>query len=255
MKKLSHAYIVSSPSESAGEAAAEELAQKMLCAAGGDSPCGKCRDCRKVKAHIHPDVCFVERESDDKGKLRGEITVGQIREMGASASVLPNEASGKVYIIKQADKMNVQAQNAALKLFEEPPAGVHFILCVQNGDKLLETVRSRCAELRVAAEEDAEDEAAAQLAGEFSAFIEKGDTAGLTAWCFAHEKLDGAQLDAFLAALRRSFVQMLISGENKNRIMDNIRLVDRCIEYRTVNTGVKHILGLLAVASAVESRK
>ena len=39
------------------------------------------------------------------------------------------------------------------------------------------------------------------------------------------------------------------------RIMDIIRLVDRCMEYQTVNTGVKHILGLLAVRSAAETRK
>ena len=50
-------------------------------------------------------------------------------------------------------------------------------------------------------------------------------------------------------------VTRYFSQQDKMRIMDIIRLVDRCMEYQTVNTGVKHILGLLAVRSAAETRK
>ena len=123
MEKLSHAYIISS---------ASELAAKMLCSGAGQRPCGVCRDCRKVKARVHPDLTIVSQLVDDKGNRKKEIQIDQIRDMGADAYVLPNEAAEKVYIIERADTMNERAQNAALKLFEEPPRGVHFILCAQN---------------------------------------------------------------------------------------------------------------------------
>lgn len=58
----------------------------MLCSSGSERPCGVCRDCRKVKAHIHPDLTLIERKTDDKGNLKKEITVDQVREMGADAT-------------------------------------------------------------------------------------------------------------------------------------------------------------------------
>ena len=178
-----------------------------------------------------------------------------MRAMGADAYVIPNEAAAKVYIIKDADTMNEQAQNAALKILEEPPRGVHFILCVSNPERLLVTVRSRCVLVSCAGEEDAEDESSAALADEFVSLERKGDIPELTAWCFEHETLDAASLGAFLLALKRRYVGLLVSAEDKMRIMDIIQLIDRCARYQTVNTGVKHILGLLAVRSAAETRK
>ena len=254
MEKLSHAYIVSSASENARMGKAFYLAEKMLCQSSGERPCGVCRDCRKVKARVHPDLAVIERITDDKGKQKKEILVDQVRAMGADAYVIPNEASAKVYIIKDADTMNEQAQNAALKILEEPPKGVHFILCVSNPERLLVTVRSRCVLISCAGE-DAEDESAAALADEFVALERKGDIPALTAWCFEHETLDALSLGVFLLALKRRYVGLLASAEDKMRIMDIIQLIDRCARYQTVNTGVKHILGLLAVRSAAETRR
>ena len=255
MEKLPHAYIVSSASENARTGKAFYLAEKMLCQADGERPCGVCRDCRKVRARVHPDLAVIERIIDDKGKQKKEILVDQVRAMGADAYVIPNEAAAKVYIIKDADTMNEQAQNAALKILEEPPRGVHFILCVSNPERLLVTVRSRCVLVSCAGEEDAEDESSAALADEFVSLERKGDIPELTAWCFEHETLDAASLGAFLLALKRRYAGLLVSAEDKMRIMDIIQLIDRCARYQTVNTGVKHILGLLAVRSAAETRK
>ena len=249
MEKLPHAYIVSSASENARTGKAFYLAEKMLCQADGERPCGVCRDCRKVRARVHPDLAVIERIIDDKGKQKKEILVDQVRAMGADAYVIPNEAAAKVYIIKDADTMNEQAQNAALKILEEPPRGVHFILCVSNPERLLVTVRSRCVLVSCAGE------SSAALADEFVSLERKGDIPELTAWCFEHETLDAASLGAFLLALKRRYVGLLVSAEDKMRIMDIIQLIDRCARYQTVNTGVKHILGLLAVRSAAETRK
>ena len=85
------------------------------------------------------DVALVERAADKSGKLRREITVDQIRALAVDAAVLPNEADGKVYIFPEADTMNIAAQNAFLKLLEEPPRGVMFLLCAESREKLLET--------------------------------------------------------------------------------------------------------------------
>lgn len=82
MEKLSHAYIVSSASENARMGKAFYLAEKMLCQSEGERPCGVCRDCRKVKARVHPDLAVVERITDDKGKQKKEILVDQVRAMG-----------------------------------------------------------------------------------------------------------------------------------------------------------------------------
>lgn len=255
MEKLSHAYIISSSSEEAGLDKAYELAAKMLCSGAGQRPCGVCRDCRKVKARVHPDLTIVSQLVDDKGNRKKEIQIDQIRDMGADAYVLPNEAAEKVYIIERADTMNERAQNAALKLFEEPPRGVHFVLCAQNAARLLPTVRSRCVELHCGDADETEDKNIAGLADEFVALLEGGDVPKFTAWCFGHEKMDARTLSDFLFGVKRRLTEKLKISPDKKRIMDNIELIDRCLMYQTVNTGVKHIFGLLAVRSAMETRK
>ncbi|MDD5903187.1 MAG: DNA polymerase III subunit [Oscillospiraceae bacterium] len=257
MEKLSHAYIVSSASQEAGLARATELAAEILCSGTGKKPCGVCRDCRKVKAGVHPDLGFVRRPLDDKGNKKRDIQVDQIRDMGADAYVLPNEASGKVYIIEEAETMNESAQNAALKLFEEPPAGVHFILCTANPEKLLVTVRSRCAMIRCNSGSEPENREMAELADEYIRLVQNGNNAELTAWCMENERLDARKLPDFLNSVERRLVQELRYSDAKKQIMENIELIDRCIEYQMVNTSVRHIFGLLAVRSlpAKETRK
>ncbi|MBP0989709.1 MAG: hypothetical protein J5874_00825 [Oscillospiraceae bacterium] len=91
---------------------------------------------------IYPDVITIEQE-------KGIISVDKIRAMKADAAILPNEAEGKVYIVRDVQNMTAQAQNAFLKLLEEPPKRVSFILTVDNRAKLLETIVSRVAVLRI----------------------------------------------------------------------------------------------------------
>ena len=120
--RVSHAYIVASMSEETRREAALRVAAAMLCESGGDRPCGECRHCRKVFSGIHPDVVNIAPGVDDKGRKRREILVDQVRFVSADAQVMPNEAGVKVYVIHDADLMNPAAQNALLKLLEEPPA-------------------------------------------------------------------------------------------------------------------------------------
>ena len=262
MEKLSHAYIVSAASESERARQSRLLAAKMLCGSAGERPCGVCRDCMKVSAGVHPDLSVVKRLVDDKGAQKREIVVDQIREMSLNAYILPNEAHSRVFIVDEADKMNLNAQNAALKLLEEPPKNVYFILSAENPEKLLPTVRSRCAVLRFNTEAEEEDAEIAAIAEEYLECLKSGSSLELLAWCVSHENMERADVVSFFGAVKQRCADMLCGRraavwEDKKCIMDIIMLSDKCLERLKVNTGVKQIFGLLAVKSlpAKETRK
>ena len=162
--RLSHAYLISAPDMQAALSQAGELAAAAVCTGGGKKPCHQCRACHKVAENIHPDVITIARLEDDKGRPKREIGVDQIRQLAADACIMPNEAERKVYIIREAETMNIPAQNAALKLLEEPPLGALFLLCTTNASQLLPTVRSRCVELNLTGTQAAPDQAMEALA-------------------------------------------------------------------------------------------
>ena len=254
-QRLSHAYILTAPERGEVMSAARRLAAASVCSSNGARPCGVCRDCRKALEGIHPDVISVRRLTDDKGREKKEITVDQVRDMAADSVVLPNEAARKVYIIEDADLMNTQAQNAALKLLEEPPAGVMFILCTENAGLLLPTVRSRCVVRNVgtAGESDAEGEGMA-LALEYFKAVSSLSEARLCSFCFANEGLDTRAAADFVDSAIELAGDMLCArrdslGMGHARLVRLYELLRRCEAYLKVNTGVKHIFGLLAVDS------
>ena len=80
-------------------------------------PCGSCTSCRKIRDGICPDVITLGLSKDRK-----TIGIDSVRELCLEAYIAPNELKNKGYIIKDADKMTIQAQNALLKLFEEGPS-------------------------------------------------------------------------------------------------------------------------------------
>lgn len=246
---LSHAYIIASPSEAERDAGAVSLAASMLCEGGGERPCGVCRHCRKVMAGIHPDVITVQRETDDKGRKKRELSVGRIRAVVSDAQVMPNEARIKVYVIRDADTMNIPAQNAMLKLLEEPPKSAGFILCAANPENLLPTVRSRCVLRRRNAESD-EDEDARQLSKAYLSLAASGDRAALLRWCTEKEGMDPPQAEAFIRAGRTELADILCGRSSvalsKRRCTQMDELFSRCGRYLKLNTGMRHIFGLLA---------
>lgn len=252
--QLNHAYILSSPDRAEAIRAAHELAAAAVCSSGGAVPCGQCRDCRKALGNIHPDIISLRRPVDDKGRTKKEITVDQIRAVSADSYILPNEAERKVYIIEDADLMNTQAQNAALKLLEEPPEGIIFLLCAVNCELLLPTVRSRCAEVLVAGEAAAASEGSAELAREYFTAVASGNALSLARFCFKSEALDTRAAADFIDCALTMVADMLCSRRDslslsRETLMRLYELLRRCETYLKVNTGVKHIFGLLAVAS------
>ena len=264
--QFSHAYIVSVSDEAGNVRLAERAAAAVLCTGTGIKPCGQCRNCRKVMAGTHPDVAYIEREKNESGSLRKELSVGQIRRMSADAYIMPYEAEKKVYIIREAELMNISAQNAALKLFEEPPRYACFFLCTPNPGALLITVRSRCADIRSIMKGRPEresgeetDEELSKKVGEYIKAAASGNALKLLEWSAANEGLNNAAAGELLEAIKYRLTDMLaegtrVQGLSPQHMFRLTELMSRCRGYLDVNTGVKHIFGLLAVESLPESR-
>lgn len=140
--KNSHCYLICGPEGSGKRTLASLIAQALQCEGSG-APCGVCNACRKVQKGIHPDVITV----DDPEKKSVQVELS--RQVQADAYVRPNEGKKKIYLIPRAQLMTNEAQNALLKLIEEPPHYAVFLFLTTNAEKLLPTVRSRSAELRM----------------------------------------------------------------------------------------------------------
>ena len=138
-RRLPHAVIVCGGNQDERLSFARFLSAAKLCTDDRNIPCLECRDCRKIFGGIHPDVSVYSREKDKK-----EFSVKIVRDLiKPEAFVKPNEAEGRVCIISDAHTMNASAQNAFLKILEEPPKDVSFILCADVSSSMLETIRSR----------------------------------------------------------------------------------------------------------------
>lgn len=153
--RASHAYLLCGPKGSGKRTLAKILAAAFQCTAEAGVPCGHCNQCRKVFGGIHPDVITVD---DPEKKI---IPVEVIREARTDAFLRPNEGKRKIYVIPRAQDMNESGQNTLLKLIEEPPSYGVFFLLAENAGRMLPTIRSRCAELRL--EPVAKQEAVAWL--------------------------------------------------------------------------------------------
>ena len=106
----------------------------------GQRPCGECRNCRLILSDSHPDVIIAQ--SEDKAN---SFHVEEIRQIRSDAYVRPNDGDYKVYILRNIHNMTEQAQNALLKIIEEPPKQVIFILTCNNRARVLPTILSRAA--------------------------------------------------------------------------------------------------------------
>ena len=140
--RISHFYLISGPEGSGRHTLAKLLAAAILCGSG-EKPCGRCAPCRKVMEGNHPDFITVE---DPEHKA---VAVKIVRQYREDVFIRPNESDYKIYLFPQ--ELNIEGQNALLKILEEPPSYGVFILLTDSPEKLLPTVRSRCVELKLQA--------------------------------------------------------------------------------------------------------
>jgi len=163
--RLSHALLLSGMPGLGKVELARALAHRHLCSSPRDGfACGQCRSCLLVAAGTHPDLLTETLEPNDKGELRKEILIAQVRRLCDALMLTPQIAAGQVALIHPADALNRNAANALLKTLEEPPAGRHLILVADHPMRLPATIRSRCQTLRV--ELPPRDEALAWLVGQ-----------------------------------------------------------------------------------------
>lgn len=259
--RLAHCIMLVGPAQQTC-AEAMGLAAALVCPSGGQPLC-TCSVCRRVREGIHPDVTVLDR---------GEslITVDDVRALRAAAFVAPLEAPQKVFLVHHAQNMNGAAQNAALKLFEEPPAGVFFLLLCENQDALMETVRSRCMTVVLsrpsggALPEDPEAQAlsapAAAQAVQFASALAQEDELALYLACMQWEKLKrpeaAAFFDAALALIRTALLAAQgLPAPDADRMLVRLgtvrlyRIAEILLRRRAAadrNVGVAHLMGSIS---------
>ena len=256
---LSHALIFSGPGERT--AAARYAAAAMECTAGGERPCLACPDCRKVIRGIHPDVVFVRDEE------HAEISVDVVRRARADAFIRPNEGARKIYIFEDCSLLTEKDQNVLLKTVEEGPAYAAFFFCTENAAALLQTIRSRCVEVKTAPVQQDEGAGLPQ-AIELARVIAAGSAARRAAFFVSleREKIKRDALGALFEQTRLLFSAALLSlygeapAENereiaalisksltKSQILGTIDLLRAYRSHCTYNVGTGAALGGFAV--------
>jgi DNA polymerase-3 subunit delta' len=140
--KVSHAYIFNGGLGSGKKMAASLFAKTLQCEENKSQPCNKCHSCIQSDSGNQPDIIWVHHEKP------GSIGVDDIRQQViGDMQIKPYSSRYKIYIIDEAEKLTVQAQNALLKTIEEPPAYGIIILLTVNADIFLQTILSRCVRL------------------------------------------------------------------------------------------------------------
>ena len=104
--------------------------------------CGRCRSCDRIERNVHVDVLSLE--PDDRASIKIDV----VRDVLGKTSYRPFEGRRRVVLVRDADTLEIAAQNALLKSLEEPPAGTVFLLTTAVPGLLLPTVQSRCMRLR-----------------------------------------------------------------------------------------------------------
>lgn len=140
--ELHHAVILHGPSPQPLRDLAVRMAKTLNCLQGttGDD----CNSCVRIDRRMHPDVHFAEVAGDKK-----QISIEQIRDIVAGATMRPYEGRSKVFVIDSADALSISGSNSLLKTLEEPSRDTTFILITRSPDLLLPTIRSRAQKIYI----------------------------------------------------------------------------------------------------------
>ncbi len=142
--KVSHAYIINGEKGSGKKLLAGIFAQTLQCKKGGLEPCMECQSCKQSVSQNQPDIIRITHEKP------GTISVEDIRQqLNGDILIKPYSSLYKIYIIDEAEKLTIQAQNALLKTIEEPPIYAVILLLTTNVGMLLPTIQSRCVTLHL----------------------------------------------------------------------------------------------------------
>ena len=263
--RLHHAFLFCGPRGTGKTSTARILAKMVNCATGPTAePCGGCDQCIAIREGTHLDVVEIDAASHGG--------VEDARELREKAPTAPVQGREKVYIIDEAQRLSREAFDALLKVFEEPPAGVRFVLATTEPHKMPATIVGRCqrfdfrrhtmeglSELlqKVAASEGVmlDDSAAHAIArhaeGSARDALSLLDQAGV----LGGQKVDDAAIQALLGA-PRSEVQVELAdavavGDARTAFEVVNRLVQDGQDLRNVtNETLAHFRDLLLVKTA-----
>ena len=257
---LSHALLFTGSGPR--EAAASYAAAAMECTADRGRPCGVCPACRKVAAGIHPDVITVRDEQHKN------LSVEVVRAVRSDAYIRPNEGRRKVYVFPDCGLLTEQDQNVLLKIVEEGPPYAAFLFCAENAAAVLQTLRSRCIEIKLRPQEGPQAETDDQGAQVLCRALGSRRRAAVTEWAVRQEKRRPTREDlaALLARARglfaaallllygqqpgeldRETAQFLAKNLTKTQIVRTMELLQKYHGECAYNVGTGHVLGALAV--------
>ncbi len=135
--RLAHAFLFCGPRGTGKTSTARILAKMVNCEQGPTpEPCGVCEQCVRIRDGSHLDVVEIDAASHGG--------VDDARELRERAPTAPAQGREKVYIIDEAQRLSREAFDALLKVFEEPPPGVRFVLCTTEPHKMPATIVGRC---------------------------------------------------------------------------------------------------------------
>jgi len=151
--KLVHAILIKGQVGSGKWTLAKAMAKYLLCLSDTEEkPCNQCSSCKQVETLSNPDLIILQKGeplSSDTKKGASSISVDDVREMIRLISAHAFEGDRKVVIIRHAEDLTIAAQNSLLKVLEEPPSGVFFLLTSSRSDMLLPTIISRCRDVHI----------------------------------------------------------------------------------------------------------
>jgi DNA polymerase-3 subunit delta' len=257
---LPHAVILEGGNAAQRKEAATALARVLLCVRSSNSedsdsamfggaslfgqptespaepvlPCEACTHCRKSAGGVHPDLQVLEGGSGARS-----FHIDAIRSLRQDAYVLPNEANLKVYVLHNAQTMSAEAQNALLKLLEEPPDYVCLIATVPQRRLLLQTVTSRAmafslgeaAEEALDPEREVQVQALAQrLAQTLAACKTPYALLEATAPLEGDKDLMREVLPATRRALHAMLLQNIATAPRLLPLMDGVRALESALE-------------------------
>lgn len=152
-KRLPHGLLLSGPAGVGKRELGLAFARYIACRNAQEfAACGECGSCRQFDAGSFPDFHEVTLLEDEKtGKLKKQISVGQIRDLTTEVGMMSQQGGWKTVLLHPADAMNVNAANSLLKTLEEPPPRSLLLLVSSRPASLLPTIRSRCQQLSIPA--------------------------------------------------------------------------------------------------------
>ncbi|PGM53157.1 DNA polymerase III subunit delta' [Bacillus sp. AFS053548] len=136
--RVAHAYLFEGPRGTGKRELALYYTKVLLCEnVSGATPCGTCRNCKRVDSGNHPNVYVIEPEETS-------IKKHQIQQLQEEFSKTAVESNRKIYIIDHADRMTTNAANSLLKFLEEPVSITTAFLLTEQVQQILPTILSRC---------------------------------------------------------------------------------------------------------------